>query len=101
MIQETEPFPSIHVRCYRCNGRMCSLYEIGRSLSRTRLDRLVSTLQSQGCPVESLQFYEYGDSDSLRHLFVKLEGEEPQPYFQLEKGIWQMIVKELVASTRQ
>ena len=80
---------------------MCSLYEIGRSLSRARLDRLVSTLHSQGCPIESLEFYEYGDSDTFRHLFVKLEEQEvPVPYFQLEKGVWQMIVKELLVSIR-
>ena len=50
LMQETEPFPSIHTRCYLLNGRVCSLYEIGRNLSRTRLNRLVSTLHSQGCP---------------------------------------------------
>lgn len=98
-MQETEPFPSIHVRCYHFNGRICSLYEIGRSMSRPLLDRLVSTLQSQGCPVESLQFYEYGDSDSLRHLFIKLEGQEaPVPYFQLDRDLWLVIISELTKS---
>ena len=101
-MQETAPFPSIHTRCYLLNGRVCSLYEIGRSLSRSRLDGVVKALHSQGHPIESLEFYEYGDSDTLRHLFVKLEGQEvPIPYFQLEKKVWQMIVKELVASARQ
>ena len=99
-MQETEPFLSIHTRCYRCNGRMCSLYKIGRSLSRTHLDRLVSTLKSQDHPIESLEFYEYGNSDTPRHLFVKLEGKEtPVPYFRLEKEIWQMTVKELLMQT--
>lgn len=93
---ETESFPSIHTRRYLLNGRVCSLYEIGRSLSRSRLDGVVKALQSQGHLVESLEFYEYGDSDTLRHLFVKLKGQEPQPYFQLDRDLWLAIISELV-----
>lgn len=97
-MQKTELFPSIHTRRYSYNGQICSLYEIGRSLSRPRLDGIVKVLQSQGHPVESLEFYEYGNSDTLRHLFVKLKGQEPQPYFQLDRDLWLAIICELANS---
>lgn len=98
-MQKTESFPSIHTRCYSYNGQICSLYEIGQSLSHIHLSKIVKSLQAQGYPVESLEFYEYGNSDTLRHLFIKLKGEENLiPYFQLEKEIWLAIIKELVAS---
>lgn len=100
-MQESDHFPSIHVRRYLHSGHLCSLYEIGRSLSRSHLSETVKALQSQGYPIESLEFYEYGDSDTLRHLFVKLKGQEALPYFQLEEEVWQMIVKKLAASTHQ
>lgn len=93
---ETESFPSIHTRRYLLNGRVCSLYEIGRSLSRPHLGEIVRALQFQGYPIESLEFYEYGEADTLRHLFVKLKGQEPQPYFQLDRDLWLAIISELV-----
>lgn len=95
-MQESDHFPSIHVRRYLHCGKLCSLYEIGRSLSRSHLDGVIKALQSQGYPIESLEFYEYGEADTLRHLFVKLEGQEPQPYFQLDRDLWLAIVSELV-----
>ncbi len=97
-MQDTEPFPSIHTRCYSYNGEICSLYEIGQSLSRTHLSKIVKSLQAQGYPIKSIEFYEYGKSDTLRHLFVKLKGQEPQPYFQLDRDLWLAIISELANS---
>lgn len=95
-MQESDHFPSIHVRRYLHDGHLCSLYEIGRSLSRSHLSETIKALQSQGYPIESLEFYEYGDSDTQRHLFVKLKGQESLPYFQLDRDLWLAIIHKLV-----
>lgn len=95
-MQDTEYFPSIHTRCYPYNGQICSLYEIGSNLSHTHLSKIVKSLQSQGYPISSLEFYEYGKSNALRHLFIKLEGKEKSvPYFLLNRELWLAIISEL------
>lgn len=97
-MQESDHFPSIHARRYLYGGQLCSLYEIGCSLSRPHLGEVVRALQSQGYPIESLEFYEYGNSDTLRHLFVKLKDQTPLPYFQLDRNLWLAIIRELTKS---
>ena len=78
-------FPSIHDRIHTgYSNALHSLYEIGRNLSDK--DR-----------VEELEFYEYAPTDTMRHLFVRMEGEaESIPYFMLDKECWSEIVDALL-----
>ena len=47
--------------------------------------------------VEELEFYEYAPTDTMRHLFVRMEGEaESIPYFMLDKECWSEIVDALL-----
>lgn len=88
-MKESERFISIHDHRYSLDGHLYSLYEIGRKLSSLQLCKIAETLRAQGLPIESLDFYEYGDSDTLRHLFVKcIDSGDWIPYFQLDKEIW-------------
>ena len=72
-------FPSIHDRIHTgYSNALHSLYEIGRNLSE-------------------LEFYEYAPTDTMRHLFVRMEGEaESIPYFMLDKECWSEIVDALL-----
>lgn len=98
-MKESERFISIHDRCYSLDGHIYSLYEIGRELSSLQLREIAESLRAQGLPIESLEFYEYGDSDTLRHLFVKcIDSRDKIPYFQLDKEIWESMVKEILKS---
>ncbi len=47
--------------------------------------------------MEELEFYEYAPTDTMRHLFVRMEGEaESIPYFMLDKECWSEIVDALL-----
>lgn len=92
-MKESESFVSIHDHRYTFDGHLCSLYEIGRKLSSSQLRKITESLRAQGLPIESLEFYEYGQSDTLRHLFVKCIGQEELiPYFQLGEKTWESII---------
>ena len=74
MSQFTE-FPSIHDHLYGDSDHLRSLYEIGRSLSDKELQKVIVQVRAKGYRVEKLEFYEYAPSDSMRHLFVRMEDE--------------------------
>ena len=91
-------FPSIHDHLYGDGNHLCSLYEIGRSLSDKELQKVIARVRVKGYRVKKLEFYEYAPSDSMRHLFVRMEDEaESIPYFMLDKKCWSEIVKEIAA----
>lgn len=93
-MKKSGSFISIHDHRYSYDGRLYSLYEIGCKLSSLQLRKITESLRAQGLPIESLEFYEYGQSDTLRHLFVKwINQNELIPYFQLDKDVWGSIVK--------
>ena len=96
MSQFTE-FPSIHDHLYGDSDHLRSLYEIGRSLSDKELQKVIVQVRAKGYRVEKLEFYEYAPSDSMRHLFVRMDVEaESIPYFMLDKECWSEIAKEIV-----
>lgn len=90
-------FPSIHDHLYGDSDHLRSLYEIGRSLSDKELQKVIVQVRAKGYRVEKLEFYEYAPSDSMRHLFVRMEDEaESIPYFMLDKECWSEIVNALL-----
>lgn len=93
----SDDFPSIHDSLYEYNGRRCTLFEIGHSMSSMQLKRIIQLLNKQGIPIESLNFYEYGRSDALRHLFVMMKGSDEEIlYFMLDKDVWRRMVRVLL-----
>ena len=89
-------FPSLHARIYRYGDQLYSLYEIGQSLSTRQMQQLIAALHQKGLAIESLEFFEYGPSNTLRHLFVRIKGQsEAMPYFQLNPDDWRILVEEL------
>lgn len=95
---EENAFPSIHDRRYMHNGHLCSIFEIGSSLPARNMKLIINQLKAQGIPVRRLEFYEYGPSDVMRHLFVWMEGETTSiPYFQLNSDYWKAIVELIVS----
>lgn len=95
-------FPSLHARIYRRGIGLYSLYELGRQLSRRQMQQLIHLLNEKGFPIEELEFFEYGPSDSLRHLFVKMRGtKEAIPYFQLSPECWQAIVEQILCISQR
>lgn len=94
--QKDYKFPSLHAKQYLYQGRVCSIYEIGCQLSAKELQQIVNNLKEQGYPIERLEFFEYGPSDTLQHLFVwQQDKNEGIPYFQLDVLYWQAIVKSI------
>lgn len=87
-------FPSLHAPQYLHQGHLCSIYEIGCRLSAKDLQKIIHDLNAQGYPIKRLEFFEYGPSDTLRHLYVWLQdSNEGIPYFQLDLSYWQAIVR--------
>lgn len=92
-----DSFPSLHARLYTQDGEAKSLYEIGKGLTHKQLQRIAHTLRAQGYPVDKIEFYEYGAADTLKHLFIWMEGmKEPIPYFELDEQLWKAMVKEII-----
>ena len=87
-------FPSIHDRIHTgYSNALHSLYEIGRNLSDKERQEVIARVRAKGYRVEELEFYEYAPTDTMRHLFVRMEGEaESIPYFMLDKECWSEIV---------
>ena len=83
-------FPSIHDRIHTgYSNALHSLYEIGRNLSDKERQEVIARVRAKGYRVEELEFYEYAPTDTMRHLFVRMEGEaESIPYFMLDKECW-------------
>ena len=90
-------FPSIHDRIHTgYSNALHSLYEIGRNLSDKERQEVIARVRAKGYRVEELEFYEYAPTDTMRHLFVRMEGEaESIPYFMLDKECWSEIVDEM------
>ena len=58
---------------------------------------VIARVRAKGYRVEELEFYEYAPTDTMRHLFVRMEGEaESIPYFMLDKECWSEIVDALL-----
>ena len=91
-------FPSIHDRIHTgYSNALHSLYEIGRNLSDKERQEVIARVRAKGYRVEELEFYEYAPTDTMRHLFVRMEGEaESIPYFMLDKECWSEIVDALL-----
>ena len=91
-------FPSIHDRIHTgYSNALHSLYEIGRNLSDKERQEVIARVRAKGYRVEELEFYEYAPTDTMRHLFVRMEGEgECIPYFMLDKECWSEIVDALL-----
>ena len=69
-------FPSIHDRIHTgYSNALHSLYEIGRNLSDKERQEVIARVRAKGYRVEELEFYEYAPTDTMRHLFVRMEGE--------------------------
>ena len=79
------------------NGRICSLYEIGRNMSEAKLRKVVHILNEKGMEVAEIDFCEYADNDAMRHLFLTMKDGRRLRYFELEEDIIKMLFREIMA----
>ena len=92
-------FPSIHDRIHNLTPAFFVQHKI-RNAFRFAFHpykQMSHGVRAKGYRVEELEFYEYAPTDTMRHLFVRMEGEaESIPYFMLDKECWSEIVDALL-----
>lgn len=92
------PF-SLTDKCFLCRGSFYSLYDMGRSLTKSQRRAVVRRLKQNAYPVHSLEFYEYAPTPSMQHLFIHLKcSSSPLPWFVLERDFYEAIVKAVFES---
>lgn len=88
---------SLNLKQFKVNGRICSLYEIGRGMSEDRLRKVVHALNEKGMEIDRLDFCEYADNDAMRHLFLIMKDGRRLRYFELEEDMIKMLFGEILA----
>ncbi len=88
---------SLNQKQFKMNGRMCSLYEIGKNMSDVQLQQVAHALNEKGMDVIRIEFYEYTDNDTMRHLLLTMKDGRKLRYFELEKEMIEQVFMEIVA----
>lgn len=79
------------------DGKILSLYDVCRLLSRQQWKRIFEQLERAGVNIERIEAYEYPEARGIKHLFIRFKGEkEDTPFYLLSTEIFSKLANTII-----